>query len=184
MAFTQTDYELPNKGGGSYLNFKEEGKHQFRFMGDVYTYNRYWKGKKPFVYTDKSQIPADVDVSTFTGKPQIEHAWAVVAILKDKAGKPEQIGILEIPQSTVQKQLMSFYQDKDYGDFCNYDIVVTTETKPKVTYTVLPKPAKAATKDEVEMYEGFEGKDLKAHYAVEKFNSKLFEDVDPSELPF
>lgn len=185
MAFKDSNYEGPKDTASSYLDYKDVGKHQFRFMGDVEAYNRYWKDKKPYRYVNEDEVPDDIDYSDKYKKKQKEHVWAVVAIKRE--GKGNTIGILTITQATVQKQLMSLYHDADYGDFCDYDIVIEKIEGAKVSYQVTPKPPKPTSKEDLELYETFEPKDLSKKDMPDdpsRMTNKMVEDVSSIELPF
>ena len=156
MAFNDPNYKGP-VSDSNYLNFQEVGKHQFRFMSNVETYKRYWLKNKPYRYETPDQIPYDVDLNK-SGKKNIQQVWSVIAI--KRVNGSNQIGILSITQKTIQRALMSLFEDKDYGDFINYDVVIDKLKGEKTEYTVTPKPPKSLTDEELKLYEAFPLKDL------------------------
>ncbi len=186
MAFTDPNYKLETPKSTNYLKFNEVGKHTFRFMGDIEAYNRYWKDSRPYRYNSDSELPKDIDINDMSGKPKKEHVWTVVAI--KKTGSEKEIGILTISQKSIQKQLMSFYDDPDYGDFPAYDIVIENFGKNvKPQYQAIAKPPKDVTEEEIKMYEAFEPKDLSQKDTVSDPARKpqvASEDISPNEIPF
>lgn len=186
MAFTNPNYKLEESKSASYLKFSDTGKHIFRFMGDIEAYNRYWKDGRPYRYDSDSELPKDIDLSDYTGKPRKEHAWNVVAI--KKTGTEKEIGLLTITQKLIQKQLMSYYDDPEYGDFTEYDIEIENFGKNvKPQYQAKAKIPKPVTDEELEMYEKFEPKDLSQKDTVSDPARKpqvASESVSPSEIPF
>lgn len=186
MGFYNKDYKGPKSESTNYLKI-EDGKNIFRFMGDVFTYNRYWKGKRPYIYDQELEIPQDADFNMVKVSWQLEpvkrfkkqHIWAVVAIRKQDNGKLD-IGILEMPQATLQKTLMNYFEEEDFGDFTKYDLVITRSGSGlETSYGVVAKPPKELVKEEISLYESFEMKDLKAVYDKSKYNNR--EQLDKAE---
>lgn len=169
MPFTDPNYTGPKT---DYLRYKEAGKHIFRFMGDILTFNRYWKDQKPWIFTERSEIPSDADKND-KGKLKIDHVWAVIAVRKDD-GKAVACGPLEIPHGSLQKALMDYYDDPDFGDFLKYDIVITRKGTGRydTKYSVIAKPPKPPTQEALDLYNEYEPKDLTKSYCKEVYNNK------------
>ena len=133
-----------------------EPENRFRVLGSAIVGFELWVNGKPirnhmkdqFMYEDLS----NADISTYTGKKKLpQYFWAFpVYDYKD-----QRIKILEITQKSIQRDIMNYLNDPDFGDDpTQYDfVIVRTEVDKKVTYSVKGKPPKPLDEGIKETYE-------------------------------
>lgn len=112
------------------------GKHRLRILGGAISGWEWW--------TDTPEGGRQPNRIKETEIPPVEFAEDVRKFLAMPVWNYEQdrIQILEITQSTIQKELMALDRDKDWGDLTKYDIEIErigTE-KNSTKYRVTPKP--------------------------------------------
>lgn len=137
MDFLPDNYETP-QGAGSYMKF-QQGDNKFRILSKPIIGWLDWKDKVPhrFSFKNKPEKPL--------GDQAIKHFWAMVVF--DYAD--QQVKILEITQSTIQKAIETLAKDEEWGNPAGYDIKVNKSGQDKQTeYRVNPSPKKAVS-DEI-----------------------------------
>lgn len=148
--FLPKGYEVPDKGG-NYMKF-HEGENRFRILCKPILGYESWEtqadgSRKPL------RRPLDKPFSTIEVEdPEtIKHFWAMAVWNYED----EKVQILEITQKGLQKKIMTYIRDEDYGSCLNYDLVVTREGKDLNTkYDVMAKIPKKIDEGIVAMYEG------------------------------
>lgn len=130
--FLPENYEVPSNGG-NYMKL-EQGDNVFRILDNPIMGWEDWKDDKPLRYHMNSKPDAPVNPER-----AIKHFWAMVVWNV----KTEQIQILEITQSGIQKTIKNYVEDEDWGDPTAYDIKINREgEKLDTKYTVTAKPHK------------------------------------------
>lgn len=141
--FLPKDYEL-KETGSDFMKF-EDGDNKFRILTDAVIGVEGWKDNKPFRRggADATITPDEVDIDQKYGKPKINSFWAFYVY----SYPDEKIMLLQINQKTIQKAIMGYATDEDWGHPSGYDLTVTrTDTGGKVSYSVKPSPAKPLAK--------------------------------------
>lgn len=141
--FLPKDYEF--KEAGSDFMKLEDGDNKFRILTDAVIGVEGWKDNKPFRRggPDASITPDEVDIDQKYGKPKINTFWAFYVY----SYRDEKVMLLQINQKTIQKAIMGYANDADWGHPQEYDLTITrTDTGGKISYSVKPSPAKPLTK--------------------------------------
>jgi hypothetical protein len=130
------------------------------------------KGDKPVRIRMNGSMPADA------AEVQ-KHFWAMVVWNY----KLEQVQILQINQSTIQKPLRNLAKDEDWGSPVGakgYDISITKEgEKLQTEYSVTAKPKKPLDEGIIKM---FEDMNINLEALFENKDPFKSEDVDPDEV--
>ena len=146
MSFLPPDYEAPAEGGKYYKITK--GENRFRILGGAIVGNEYWTeidGKrKPIRKRIGERISLDEiedgDASS------IKHFWAFP--VWDSADAT--VKIFEVTQKSIRQAIQKYVDDEEWGDPTKYDFSITREGEGLETrYTVITKPAKELTKEQV-----------------------------------
>ena len=141
--FLPKDYEL--KEAGSDFMKLEDGDNKFRVLTDAVIGIEGWKDNKPFRRggADATIDPSEVDIDQKYGKPKISSFWAFMVY----SYRDEKVMLLQINQKTIQKAIMGYASDSDWGHPQEYDLTITrTDTGGKISYAVKPSPAKPLVK--------------------------------------
>lgn len=141
--FLPADYEL-KETGSDFMKF-EDGENKFRVLTDAVIGVEGWKDKKPFRRAGvKANIdPSEVDIDEKYGKPKINSFWAFMVY----SYPDEKVMLLQIKQKTIQKAIMAYATDADWGHPSGYDLTVTREDNGgRVSYSVKPHPIKPLAK--------------------------------------
>lgn len=154
--FLPANYETPT-ANEAYLRFKEEGEYRFRILSPATLGNELWVDHKPIrkpmneEFTREERENADTDQDGNPGTPK--HFWAFAVWHEGR------VKILQLNQVTIQREIATLVRDDDWGNPKEYDIVVTrSKDSKKVSYSVLPKPAKPLTDEQVSAWEEAEEK--------------------------
>jgi hypothetical protein len=133
MTFLPNDYKLP-ESSGKYFKFAA-GPNRFRILGDSVIG---WKGwtlgdePRPIRVAKQSALPVDQ-----VEPEKIRHFWAMP--VWNPAAK--RVQVLEITQSTIQKQIKDLVESPEWGDPIGYDLNVTRKgEKLDTEYNVVPSP--------------------------------------------
>ena len=112
MDFLPDNYETP-QGGGSYMKL-QQGDNKLRILSKPVIGWLDWKDKVPhrFGFKNKPEKPL--------GDQAIRHFWAMIVF--DYAD--QNVKILEITQSTIQKAIETLAKDEDWGSPGGYDIKI------------------------------------------------------------
>lgn len=134
------------------------GENKFRILGLRLMYQTWSADGKPIRYraiaSGKMQkpkaLPFNGRAESKFGPEKWKHVWyCLVWSYAD-----QELKVLEIPQSTVQKQLTNLDADDDWGDLSNYDVkIVRTGEKMETEYNVIgipPKPINKTIKEALE----------------------------------
>jgi len=174
---------------GSYMKFNKEGDFRFRVLSDYIVGWESWVDKKPIRWEgDYENPPSPDDIDSKGGDPEkIKHFWAfIVWNYEDEA-----VQILEITQKTIMRSLIKYHQDEDWGDFKEYDIVVSRSGMllEDTEYSTIPKPKKPVASDIKEAY-AKKPIDLTALYrgadpfVKEEIDYPDGDGIDPKDIPF
>lgn len=149
------NYELPAsevKTDG-YLNAFEVGDTKIRVLTPIQTGFEWHVGEDGKGVIDRKFIKGDrpVRVRTFqelVNQPEAteyRHFWVMVIWNYEK----ELIQILQIKQTSIQKQIAGYEKDEDWGDCQKYDLVINRVGKglDDTKYQVIAKPAKPVTEE-------------------------------------
>ena len=159
-----SDYNVPSSGESSYMKFKKD-ENRFRILDTPVVGYQYWQEPRvPVRIKLASEAPAGE-------KPK--HFWQV------PVWSEGQVKILDITQSTVQKQLLELDRNSEWGNLSQYDVIVNRKGDGMdTTYTTTPCPKSPMTDEMMKAY-----KEFKADYdpnAVFEGNAASQED----DLPF
>jgi hypothetical protein len=172
--FLPKDYEVPVKSN-NYMKL-EDGDNRIRFLSSPILGYVWWinkdgvvrqEGEKP----EKGDRPVRVKrdgVVPSEAAGVYKHFWAAVVYNY----RDEQIQVLEVTQSSIQKLVDELSKSADWGDPREYDIVIkkTGEGLETRYPSVIPSPKKDLPKE------------LKAAYEATNINlEKLYEGGDPFE---
>jgi hypothetical protein len=127
MSFLPIGTKLPDTS--KYMKFKE-GQNRFRALGEAIIGTEYWVedeegNRKPIRVPINTFIPMEkVSVNKY-GKKQVNFfmAFPVYNYASDS------VQILEITQRTVQEGIMGLYNNPEWGDLTEYDVIVTQAKK-------------------------------------------------------
>ncbi len=135
--FLPENYEQP-QSGGFYMKL-QKGDNKFRILSKPIVGWLDWKDKVPYRFLMKAK-PEKPMVSGST----IKHFWAfIVWNYQD-----QQVQILEITQSTIQKTIGDLSKDEDWGAPFEYDLKVIRKGDGMETeYSVTPSPKKVLSDD-------------------------------------
>ncbi len=141
--FLPKDYEIAD-AGNSFYKFKE-GDNKFRVLTDAVIGVEGWRDGSPFrrIGADAVIEADEVDIDEKYGKPKINHFWAFMVW----SYREEKVMLCQINQKSIQKAILQFAQDEEWGSPKNYDLTVTRTETPKVSYQVKPSPAKPLKAD-------------------------------------
>lgn len=131
MDFLPENYETP-QGGGSYMKL-QQGDNKLRILSKPVIGWLDWKDKVPhrFGFKNKPEKPL--------GDQAIRHFWAMLVF----DYSDQNVKILEITQSTIQKAIETLAKDEDWGSPGGYDIKINKKGQDKQTeYSVTPSPKK------------------------------------------
>ena len=150
--FFPADYSVPTSGG-AFMKL-EKGENLFRFLDKVTMGYEYWTvNNKPVrSFTEFKDFPSRTDAKKNDKGEAIlpKHVW-VAPVWDHKDGK---IKIINIPQQSVQKAILSFGKDADWRNPMEYDIRVTRSgDKFDTEYAISPKPKKEVDASVLEMYQ-------------------------------
>jgi len=136
MNFLPKNYEAP-RGSSSYMKM-QQGENRFRILSQPILGWEDWDvNRQPVRYRFDEKPAKSID----PGKPA-KHFWSM--IVWNYA--VEQIQILTITQSTIQKPIQNLCLDSDWGAPYFYDIKVMMSGESKETkYQVNPVPHKPVT---------------------------------------
>ena len=148
--------ELKTKS--QYLNIKNDGQYQMRFMGclgddqlftdgyeswEDYVKDNGEQGKRPhrMKKAEGERLPKDFIDLDRNGEPQ--YFWSVVVWYEGE------IVVYTIKQKTIMHKIILLTEDEeDFGDPRGYDIVVTRyKESGNIKYDVRAKPRKPATQE-------------------------------------
>ena len=139
----------PQSGKSNYTRLTP-GKHRLRVLGAAISGWEWWEdtpegGRKPTRLREEENPPVAhaEDIKKFLAMP----VWNY---------DQEKIQILEVTQSTIQRELKALDKDKDWGDLTEYDIEIerTGNDKNTTKYRITPKPKsklEASTQKAVEL---------------------------------
>lgn len=141
MNLLPDNYEQPKTKGG-YYKF-EKGDNRFRMISPAITgwidWDKSWDKPKPI--RTKEQRPA-------LGENAPKHFWTMRVFDYES----NSVKILEITQVSVQDAIYTLTKDSDWWPVDWYDIVVTrTGDGMETKYSVVPKPQKALTKEQLQI---------------------------------
>ncbi len=136
MNFLPKNYEAP-RGASSYMEL-QDGENRFRILSQpVLGWEDWDANRRPVRYRFDDKPAKSID----PGKPA-KHFWSM--IVWNYAC--EQIQILTVKQSTIQKQIQNLCLDADWGAPYFYDIKILKSGEGKETrYQVNPVPHKPVT---------------------------------------
>ncbi len=141
MNFLTTDYQLPETNSNNYMKL-QKGENRFRILSPAITGWVYWDVNNKPIRT--KEYPD----SLFSEKPK--HFWCMVVYNCNT----EEIQLLEISQSTIQKSIKALLDDKDWGEPENYDIkIIKTGELKETKYQILGVPHSAISEDIKSQYE-------------------------------
>lgn len=144
MSFLPKDYEMKEEGS-DFLKL-EDGDNKFRVLDDAVIGVEGWKDNKPFRRggENASIDDSEVDIDQKYGKPKKSTFWAFYVWSYNN----EKVMLLSLTQKTIQKAIMGYAQDEEWGHPSGYDITVTrTDNGGKISYAVKPSPAKPLKAD-------------------------------------
>ena len=186
MDFLPEDYQLPQSS--NYMKF-QDGENKLRVLNKAVTGTLYWKTvnneRKPVRLKPGVPVPInELELNPKTGEVDSpKHFWAFVVYNY----KAKRIQVLELTQKSIQKGMLSFIQNKKWGDPKEYDFVVIRENDSgRVNYTVMAEPKEKLPKEIKDIFDNtnieiealFENKDPFLVGAEKK------EEVKPEEVPF
>lgn len=141
--FLPKNFKIPD-AGNAFFKFKE-GDNKFRVLTDAVIGVEGWRDGTPFrrIGPDATIAEDEVDIDEKYGKPKINHFWAFMVW----SYREEKVMLCQINQKNIQKAILQYAQDKEWGSPKNYDITVTRVEGAKVSYQVKPSPAKPLKAD-------------------------------------
>ena len=161
----EATYSVPSTGDSSFMKFVK-GENRFRILDKPTLGYQYWQDDKtPVRIKTAGDAPAGE-------KPK--HFWQIPVY------SASSVKVLDITQSTVQKQLTELDRNSEWGNLRDYDVIITKNGDGmETTYTVTPCPKAPLSTEAEKMFKLF-----KETYQPEK----VF-DVSPTaeaddELPF
>ena len=127
-------YDVPSTGESSFMKF-QKGENRFRILDTPIMGYQYWQDDKvPVRIKTAAEAPAGE-------KPK--HFWQV------PVWDGNFVKVLDVTQSTVQKQLTELDRNSEWGNLTDYDVIVTRSGDcMDTTYTTTPCP-KSPLKDDV-----------------------------------
>ena len=159
------DIEISASSESSYMKF-EKGENRFRLLNTPTLGYIYWEGNNPIKIAKASEAADGAEPKVF---------WSCVVW---NNGRPR---ILEITQSTVQKALKAYDENKDWGNLTQYDVIVKKDGEGMETaYTVMACPHAPMSKEDKAVADDF----LKTYDPKAIFETKSQKDSDGDELPF
>lgn len=174
MDFLPKNYEAPKTGGGYYKFVK--GENRFRILSPAITGFEYWtKDNKPVRQKEAwEEVPEDAKRSESGGFQK--HFWAFAVWNYEES----RVQILEITQSTIQRQIEGYVENKKWGDPTKYDLVVNaTGDGMEREYNTLAEPHTDAPEADIT------GINLEALYLSEDpFTSKNKPELKAEDVPF
>lgn len=141
-------YKIPDSSSG-YMRL-EQGDNKFRILSKPVVGNEYWKtdsegNRKPI----RKRNGEKIQVSDIEPGESIKHFWAMVVWNYDAKA----LQILEITQKSILKDIYSYAKSEDWGDFRQYDIIITREGEMlKTTYSVKALPPRDLEQGIVDAY--------------------------------
>jgi len=177
-SFLPSDYEAPSTSS-SFMKL-DQGDSNFRVLSPAVTGYEYWSNDTK-VFRSK-EFPTEtpnirVRVNKKTGKEEadkVKHFWAFVVWNYAE----EAVQVLHISQKTIQKDILNFVNDSDWGNPMEYDIKISRTGKELTTkYQVSPKPKKALSEEIVAEFEK-SNIDLEEMYFGEKAVDEGYENID------
>lgn len=136
-SFLPENYEQP-QSGGHYMKFVK-GDNKFRILSRPIVGWIDWKDKKPYRFTMKNKPDKPME------KGPIKHFWAFLVWNYIE----QAVQILEITQTSIQKNIGDLSKDEDWLAPFDYDIKVIRKGDGLETeYSVTPSPKRPLT-DEI-----------------------------------
>ena len=151
MIITSTipDNFEPQSKNSNYLRLTP-GSHRIRVLSDALAGYEWWEDTDAGGRTPK-RIPLD-------GHPPVEFAEDVKKFLAFVVWnyEIERLQVLEITQSSIQKELKALEKDKEWKDLKTFDILIerTGVDKNTTKYRVSPKPHSELSKEIEEAKKG------------------------------
>jgi len=161
----EPSYDVPSSGESSFMKF-QKGENRFRILEKPVLGYLYWQDDKtPVRIKEASEAPAGE-------KPK--HFWQL-PVYNDGNVK-----VLDISQSTVQKQLTDLDRNSEWGNLSEYDVIVTKSGDGMdTTYTVTPCPKAPLAEEVNNLFKEF----LKTYEPNKVFESTPTAE-DEEDLPF
>lgn len=177
MNFMPDDYNLPLSKDG-YMRL-EQGDNKIRILTSPIVGYRYWvtveEKDKPKTVRSEDKIPmGEIERD---GDPK--HFWAMLVWNYEL----EQIQVLTLTQKSIQKVILSYSRNKDWGSPLGYDITINrTGERLTTEYQVMPSPKKELDEEVTELL-GKTAIDLDALYSTkeEPYGGNPFEAHEKSE---
>lgn len=141
MSFLPDNYDLPQTGSSGLFMKLEKGDNKVRILAPPLLGYSYWD-TKDVRHRIRRQInnPYDMRQKDQFGKQRIKHFWA----LKVWDFGESAIRILEITQANIQKQIMAYNNDSDWGDPSKYNLkIIKTGEGTDTEYKVIASPSNA-----------------------------------------
>ena len=126
-------YDVPSTGESSFMKFVK-GENRFRILGTPVMGYQYWQDDRtPVRIKTAGEAPAGE-------KPK--HFWQI------PVWDGHSIKVLDVTQSTVQKQLTELDRNSEWGNLTDYDVIVTRSGDGMdTTYTTTPCPKAPITEE-------------------------------------
>ena len=158
-------YDVPSTGESSFMKFVK-GENRFRILGTPIMGYQYWQDDRtPVRIKTAGEAPAGE-------KPK--HFWQI------PVWDGNSIKVLDVTQSTVQKQLTELDRNSEWGNLTEYDVIVTRSGDGMdTTYTVTPCPKAPLGEETKSAYGEFK----KTHEPEKVFESTPTAEGE-EELPF
>ena len=149
MTFLPDDFKPPAASGTNYTKFVP-GKTTIRVLNKaingwvVFEWDKENQKSKPHRFK-RNDKPISGTYLDETGKPaEIKYFFTFLAWNHDFAC----VQVCEVKQKSIWERLVEFYQDPDWGDPKQYDVVVDRSGDGlNTTYKTLPKPPTALSED-------------------------------------
>lgn len=162
--FLPEDYEVPQPPS-QYMKL-QQGQNRFRALSKPIIGYKVWTTNEDGKRQPKRfRMDENIPVGIIEPGESTKHFWAFVVWNYDASS----VQILEITQKSIQKALVEYGKNEDYGSMLNYNVTITkTGEKLDTEYTVMPSPPKPL--DNV----------IKEAYEAMNINLEaLFDDGDP-----
>lgn len=129
--------EIP-KSTGSFMKL-EKGDNKFRILASPLAGYKYWIDENGKRKPQRFLSVEEANPKLITDKNPLKYFWAFP--VWDYT--TESVMILELTQVTILRAIQAMTNDPDWGDPCEFDVVVTrTGDGLETEYTIMPKPAK------------------------------------------
>jgi len=175
--FLPDGYEAPSTQS-SFMKL-EQGESNFRVLSPAVTGYEFWTNDTKVIRSKEfpNETPnIRVRVNKKTGKEEadkVKHFWAFVVWNYAE----EAVQVLHISQKTIQKDILNYVNDADWGDPREYDIKISRSGKELTTkYQVSLKPKKAISEEILAEFEK-SNIDLEEMYFGEKAVNEDYEQM-------